>query len=513
MKSNNESGTVYLIGAGPGDEGLLTLRGAEYLQSADVVVYDYLCNEALLNMAKPGAERIYVGKQAAAHTLSQDEINQLLVDQALEGKNVARMKGGDPFVFGRGGEEALFLRESSIDFEIVPGITAGIAASAYAGIPFTHRGIATTAGFVTGHEMAGKEKSDIDWENISGLHTLVFYMGVGNLPVIVKKLKDVGRSGETPAALVRWGTRANQETVTGTLDTIVDLVEEARLKPPALIIVGEVVNLRKDLRWFDKRPLFGKRIVVTRSRTQTSSLAEKLKRAGAEVIELPTIDIQPLEDQSHIDKEISEIEKYDGLIFTSVNSVDIFMERLFASDRDVRALYMTRIIVIGGETSRRLLHYGLKADLIPKQFTSQGVVEVIKQCGKCSNGKHVLIPGSLISGNIIAEGLKELGTKVEMVAIYKNNKPEYTAEKIDAIFEELPDLVTFTSSSTVNNLVEILEGCGRSQYVKKIKGASIGPMTSRTAAERNIELVIEAETHTIDCLVDGILEHIKKIGE
>lgn len=510
MKTKTRTGTVYLIGAGPGDEGLLTLRGAEYLRNADVVVYDYLCNEALLKMAGPDAELIYVGKQASAHTLSQEEINQLLVDKAKEGKNVARMKGGDPFVFGRGGEEALELREAGIDFEVVPGITAGIAASAYAGIPFTHRGIATTAGFVTGHEMAGKEKSDIDWENINGLHTLVFYMGVGNLPVIVEKLKSVGRPGDTPAALVRWGTRANQETVTGTLDTIVKEVEIAGLKPPALIIIGEVVKLREELRWFDTKPLFGRKIVVTRSRTQASVLSDQLKRAGAEVIELPTIQIQPMEDQSPIDREIAEIEKYDGLVFTSVNSVDIFMERLMVSDKDTRALYMTRIIVIGGETARRLGHYGLKADLIPGRFTSEGVVEAVKNCGKCAQGKHFLIPGSLIARDVIPEGLREMGAKVDAVPIYENRLPEYDSRIIDSVFGENPDLVTFTSSSTVNNLADILESCGKGHYLKSIKGASIGPITSETAAERGIKLAFEAETHTISCLVDGILENIGK---
>jgi len=507
MKTIIRYGTVYLIGAGPGDEGLLTLRGAEYLRSADVVVYDYLCNEALLKMARKDAEFIYAGKQASAHTLSQDEINQLLVDKAQEGKNVARLKGGDPFVFGRGGEEALVLKESGVNFEIVPGITAGIAASAYAGIPFTHRGIATTAGFVTGHEMAGKEKSDIDWENINGLDTLVFYMGVKNLPLIVEKLKSVGRSGDTPAALVRWGTRSNQETVTGTLDTIVQEVEKAQLKPPALIIVGEVVKLRSQLQWFDKKTLFGKRIVVTRSRTQVSTLGEKLKRAGADVLELPTIDIHPLEDQSPIDKEIGELEKYDWMVFTSVNSVNIFMDRLFESGRDVRALYKMKFAVIGRETSDKLREYGLNADLMPERFTSYGVVKEFQNRSCSLRGKQILIPGSLIARDVIPLGLEDLGADVKIVAIYENKLPGYTVEKIDEIFRSMPDLVTFTSSSTVNNLVDILIGADRKEYVKQIKGASIGPITSETAVERGINVAFEAEEHTINCLVDEILKY------
>ncbi|NPE31578.1 uroporphyrinogen-III C-methyltransferase [Methanococcoides sp. SA1] len=507
MKTKNEIGTVYLIGAGPGDEGLLTLRGAEYLQTADVIVYDYLCNAALLKMAGNDAELIYVGKQASAHTLSQDGINQLLVSKALEGKNVARLKGGDPFVFGRGGEEALALKEAGVEFEIVPGITAGIAASAYAGIPFTHRGIATTAGFVTGHEMEGKEKSDLDWENINGLDTLVFYMGVKNLPVIVEKLKSAGRAGDTPAALVRWGTRSNQETVTGTLNTIVAEVEKARLKPPALIIVGDVVKLRSQLRWFDKKPLFGKKIVVTRSRTQASVLSEKLKRAGAEVIELPTIEIHPIKDQSPIDKEIAELEKYDWMVFTSVNSVHIFMERLFDSGKDVRALYLLKLAVIGRETAEKLRQYGLNADLMPERFTSFGVIEEFQNRSCSLRGRQILIPGSLIAKDVIPRGLEKLGADVKTVAIYENKLPDYTVDEIDEIFETMPDLITFTSSSTVNNLVDILSGLGRKEYIRQIKGASIGPITTETAVERGITLAFEAKEHNISCLVDEILQY------
>lgn len=507
MKRKTESGTVYLIGAGPGDEGLLTLRGAEYLQSADVVVYDYLCNVAFLKMAREDAELIYAGKQASSHTLSQDEINQLLVGKAQEGKNVARLKGGDPFVFGRGGEEALVLKESGVDFEIVPGITAGIAVSAYAGIPFTHRGVATTAGFVTGHEMGGKEKSDIDWENIGGLDTLVFYMGVKNLPVIVEKLKSVGRSGDTPAALVRWGTRSNQETVTGTLNTIVEEVENVQLKPPALIIVGEVVKLRSQLQWFDKKPLFGKKIVVTRSRTQASVLSEKLKRAGAEVFEFPTIEIHAIEDQSPIDKEITELEKYEWMIFTSVNSVHIFMDRLFKSGKDVRSLNSLKLAVIGNDTARKLREYGLNADLMPERFTSFGVIEEFQNRLYSIKGKQILIPGSLIARDVIPLGLEDMGAEVNTVAIYENRLPDYRVEKIDEIFHSMPDLFTFTSSSTVNNLVEILESAGRREYVKQIKGASIGPITTETAVEKGITLAFEAKEHTINCLVDEILNY------
>jgi uroporphyrinogen III methyltransferase/synthase len=505
----NSRGLVYLIGAGPGDEGLLTLRGAEYLSSADVIVYDYLCNESLLKMARDDSEKIYAGKKASAHTLSQEEINQLLIKKALEGKNVARMKGGDPFVYGRGGEEALALAQAGIEFEIVPGITAGIAAAAYAGIPFTHRGIAVTAGFVTGHEMAGKGKSEIDWEKINGLDTLVFYMGVANLPSIVENLKKAGRSGSTPAALIRWGTRANQETVTGTLDTIVDEVEKVRLKPPALIIIGEVVSLRTQLQWFDTKPLFGKKVVVTRSRTQASTLSEKLRRAGARVIELPTIDIRPLKDQSAIDWEIDRLKEYSWLVFTSINSVEIFMNRLFDSGKDVRILAHMQFAVIGGETEKQLRSYGIKADLVPEKFTSYAVVECFKQLTEDFDKVRVLIPGSDIARDVIPEGLRALGAQVTEIAVYENRLPDYTGERLDEIFGDSPDLVTFTSSSTVSNLVKILKGHNRAEYINTIRGASIGPVTSETAGQNGINLALEAETHTIKCLFEEILHYME----
>lgn len=510
INKKDSRGTVYLIGAGPGDEGLLTLRGAEYLSTADVIVYDYLCNKAFLKMARGDSEKIYVGKQASVHTLKQVEINQLLVEKALEGKNVARMKGGDPFVYGRGGEEALALVEAGILFEIVPGITAGIAAAAYAGIPFTHRGIAVTAGFVTGHESAGKETSDIDWEKINGLDTLVFYMGVANLPGIVEKLKKAGRSGSTPAALIRWGTRTDQETVAGTLDTIVEEVEKAGLKPPALIIVGDVVGLRPQLQWFDKKPLFGKKIVVTRSRTQASTLSEKLKRAGAHVIELPTIQICPLEDQSSIDTEINRLKEYGWIVFTSVNGVDIFMSRLFECGKDIRSLAHIQFAVIGGETGKQLRSYGIVADLVPDKFTSYEVVESFKKLQIDFNIMKVLIPGSAIARDVIPEGLRELGARVTEIAVYENNLPEYGRAELDEIFGETPDLVTFTSSSTVSNLVDILKSHECTKYMKTLRGASIGPVTSETAVEKGITLALEAKTHTIQCLFEEILQYMER---
>ncbi|MCP4296459.1 MAG: uroporphyrinogen-III C-methyltransferase [Proteobacteria bacterium] len=506
--STKKSGTVYLIGSGPGDTGLMTLRGAEYIKDADVIIYDYLCNSDFLKMSSSECTKIYVGKQSGSHTLSQEEINRLLIEQASMGKKVARLKGGDPFVFGRGGEEAIALFDAGITFEIIPGVTAGIAASAYAGIPFTHRGIAATAGFVTGHESSGNGDSKIDWNKISGLETIVFYMGVKNLPVIIEKLKSAGRNADTPVALVRWGTKNNQKTVVGTIGTILEKVEKSGLKPPALIIVGEVVSLRDKLKWFENKALFGKKIVVTRSRTQSSSLCKKITRLGAQVIELPTIEIHPLDDQSEIDSILNGIKKYSWIVFTSVNSIEIVMGRLITDKRDVRSLFESKIAVIGNESEKSLLKYGLKADLIPEFQTSEGIVDAFRDRKIDISGKKILIPGSEISRDIIPGGLSDLGGEVNSVAIYENRIPVYDKEILDDIFETAPDLVTFTSSSTVSNLVKVLKTNNREQYISRIKGGSIGPVTSKTAIREGIDLALEADEHTIDGLIKEILNYL-----
>lgn len=506
----NQKGKVCLIGAGPGDVGLLTLKGAEYLSSADVVVYDYLSNDSLLSMSKIDSEHIYVGKKASDHTLTQDGINNLLIKKAEEGKSVARLKGGDPYVFGRGGEEALALSDAGIDFEVVPGITAGIAAAAYAGIPFTHRGITSTAGFITGHEMDGKDESGIDWHSIAGLGTLVFYMGVRNLPVIVKNLKKEGRSGTTPAAIVQWGTMTSQRSAEGTLDTIVDVVEKEKISTPALIIIGDVVSLRSKLNWFEKKPLFGKKIVVTRSRSQASDLSKKLRELGADVIEFPTIEISPIPNNSNLVKALESISDYSWIIFTSVNSVDIFFKKVM-NIKDVRIMAGIKIAAIGSATAMSLTKYGLKADIVPERFTSEGIVKALENNKVKLEGEKVLIPGSLIARDLLPVSLTEMGAFVDVVPIYENKTPEYTAEYIDNIFDNNLHLCTFTSSSTVTNLVDILNKNNRSKYISTINGASIGPITSETAKKANIKLLIESEIYTIPALVSEIVNQtIKK---
>ena len=344
---------VYLVGSGPGDPGLITVKGLNCIKKADVIVYDYLVNASLLRNARDDAEIIYVGKKGNQHTMEQEDINQLLVDKAMENKIVTRLKGGDPYVFGRGGEEALVLKEHNIPFEVVPGITAAIATPAYAGIPVTHRTCTSTFGLITGHEDPTKDQSDIDWKKIStGLGTLTFYMGIKNLPNIVSQLVKHGRSEDTPVAVIRWGTTTEQETVTGTLSNIVEKAKD--IKPPAITIVGEVVNLRDQLNWFETRPLFHKTIVVTRSRDQASEFSEQLTDLGANVLEFPTISITSPDDFTPLDNEIGKLESTDWIIFTSVNGVDCFFHRLFELGGDVRDLKGVKICSIGPATTERI---------------------------------------------------------------------------------------------------------------------------------------------------------------
>ncbi len=511
MKNNKNSGMVYLIGAGPGDAGLFTLKGVECLKKADVVVYDYLVNEELLIYCREGCEKIYVGKKAKDHTLSQPEINSLLCEKAKNGSIVVRLKGGDPFVFGRGGEEALDLAAENIKFEVVPGVTAAVAALAYAGIPITHRRIASTAALITGHEDPSKGTSGINWEMISkGVGTLVFYMGVNNLERIVSSLKKHGRPGDTPAALIRWGTLNRQETLTGTLDNIVKRVRELNFKPPALIVAGEVINLREKLRWFDKRPLFGKKIIITRSRKQASALSKSLGELGSVVIEFPTIDIKPIEDFSELDKAIGEIDTFSWVVFTSVNGVSLFFGRLSGLGRDSRALNNARIAVIGKGTAGELCRFGLKPDLTPESFTSEGTVEAFRAIKEDYTSERVLLPSSEIARDYIPRELAKMGAEVITVPVYRNLVPGYSEETIDAAFKDEPDLVTFTSSSTVSNLAGILRKHNKDHFLARIKGASIGPVTTKTAKKAGISIVVDAAEHTIPGLVNSILEYFKK---
>jgi len=380
---------VYIIGAGPGDVGLITLKGVECLREADVVVYDYLVSKDLLKYAKADARFIYAGKQGGAHTLSQWQINDLLVKEVKAGNIVARLKGGDPFIFGRGGEEAEKLAANKIPFEIVPGVTSAIAVPSYAGIPLTHRGLTPTVAFVTGHEDPTKEKSDINWSALARIGTLVFLMGVKNIEKIVRELKDNGRSPQTPAALIRWGTTPRQEILEGNLSSIVQLVRERKFAPPAILVVGEVVALRGTLQWFDSKPLFGKGVVITRPEKQADDLAKLLMNKGANPIHFPTIKIVPPPSWRELDAAIKNLENYDWLIFTSANGVAYFFERLFAKKKDIRDLKGIKICCIGPATAQQVASRGIKIDLIPQKFISEGILESFAR--KNLKGKKILL--------------------------------------------------------------------------------------------------------------------------
>ena len=410
-------GKVYLIGAGPGDPGLITVKGLTCIQNADVVIYDYLAAPALLAHASPETEMIYVGKKGGDHTLPQGGINQLIIDKARQGLVVARLKGGDPYIFGRGGEEAEELVAAGIPFEVVPGVTSAIAGAAYAGIPLTHRDYTSTLAFVTGHEDPTKTSSSIDWKALAtGIGTLVFFMGIKNLPLIAEQLQGNGMDPTTPVALVRWGTTTRQKTVTGTLATIVDTARQAGMKAPALIVVGKVVQLRDRLQWFETRPLFGRTIIVTRARAQASDLVERLTELGANCLEYPTIEVVPPADNAPLDDAIKNLSTYDWLIFTSVNGVAHFFDRLFALGKDVRDLHHVRTAVIGPATAERLRQQGLRSDIVPASYRAESVVEAF--AAETVAGQRILLPRAAEARPILPDELRRMGATVDEIATY-----------------------------------------------------------------------------------------------
>ncbi|MSQ14599.1 MAG: uroporphyrinogen-III C-methyltransferase [Dehalococcoidia bacterium] len=500
------TGTVYLVGAGPGDPGLITLKGLKCLQQSDVVIYDRLINPQLLKHAKPGAEIIYAGKSVGYHTMTQEEINFLLISKAREGKKVCRLKGGDPFVFGRGGEEAEALVKEGLHYEVVPGITSAIAAPAYAGIPVTQRGLTSSFAVITGHEDPTKEEGQLDWAALAKMGTLVCLMGAENLPNIVNKLIEHGRSPSTPAALVQWGTWPKQRVVDGTLSDIVQRAREAKLGPPAVTIIGEVAALRDKLHWFDNKPLFGKRVLVTRSREQASRLSELLAELGAEPLETPAIRIEEPEDYGPLDEAVGDIRSYQWIVFASVNGVNGFFRRLHAQGKDARALASTKICAVGPATATALKEQGIIVDLLPKEYLTSAVVAKLGEQG--ISGARVLLPRTDIVGEDMAGGLEALGATVDQVVAYRTvASKELPDDLVEDLHKGRIDIITFASSSTVRNLVSLLNG--DISLLSKTKIASIGPITSKMAGELGLHVDIEAQEHTISGLVDAIVEALK----
>ncbi|AFM40909.1 uroporphyrinogen-III C-methyltransferase, uroporphyrinogen-III synthase [Desulfosporosinus acidiphilus SJ4] len=497
-------GYVYLVGAGPGDPKLITIKGSECIAKAEVLVYDRLASRRLLTLARPDCELIYVGKSPDRHTLKQDEINQLLVDKGLEGKIVTRLKGGDPFVFGRGGEEAEALLEAGIPFEVVPGITSAISVPAYAGIPVTHRDLTSSFAVITGHEDPTKNETSIQWNHIAQSHgTLVFLMGMENLPLIAQKLMENGRKPTTPVGIIQWGTRPEQRTLVGSLNNIAEKVKEEGFTNPSIIIVGEVVSLREKLQWFEKKPLFGQRIIVTRARHQASELSQAIEALGGEAWEFPVIEIAPPTDKTSLLKAIEDLKSFQWLIFTSVNGVETFFAELLEQKRDVRDLAGIELVAIGPATKAALEKRGLRVAYVPEEYRAEKIVEGLN--GRVKAGDKVLLARAEEARNILPDSLKGMGVEVWDVPVYKTILGSANQDELQKMLQNKEiDSVTFTSSSTVKNFMKLLDG--KMDLLQNVLLYSIGPITSATARELGLTMHREASEYTINGLVDALLE-------
>ena len=494
---------VYLIGAGPGDPGLFTLRGKALLEKADVIVYDYLANPSLLQWARPDAELVYVGKKAGDHALRQIEINSLLVEKAREGKLVARLKGGDPYIFGRGGEEAEELLEAGIEFEEVPGISSAIAGPAYAGIPLTHRSFASSVTLITGHEDPDKPGSAHNWKALAaGANTLVFVMGMKNLPEISRKLIEAGLRPDTPAALVYWGTTPRHRSLVSTLAKLPQEAVAQGFTNPSLIVVGGVVSLHDRLNWFEKKPLLGRGVVVTRAREQASGLANMLAELGADVIQFPTINISPLAEYGEVDAVVAKLDGYDWLVFTSVNGVKHFWQRLAACGKDSRALGGRKVAAIGPATADELRARGIEPDFIPEKYVAEGVVEGLLALGMA--GKRVLVPRAKEAREVLPDELGKAGAVVDVLPVYQTLPADARREEVlELLREGRIHCVTFGSSSTVDNFLSLISVDTVREH-HQVRLAAIGPVTKKTLERHGLECHIMPEEYTIPALVEAV---------
>lgn len=505
---SRERGIVYLIGAGPGDPGLMTIRGADRLSRAEVVVFDHLSNDRLLNLAPAQALRICAGKSVGHCTLNQDEINRALAEHAEAGRVVVRLKGGDPLVFGRGSEEAAYLRERGIPFEIVPGVTAGVGATAYAGIPVTCRGVSSAVAFVTGHgdpePTAGR--SGLDWPALARFPgTLVVYMGVTHLDAICRRLIREGKDPETSAATVESGSLPSQRVIAGTLASLPELARERQVRPPALLVVGEVVDRREDLAWFESLPLFGQRIVVTRPHDEGARSASELEALGAEVLLAPTVEIRPIDDPGPLDAAIDRLSEYDWLVFTSVNGVRSFFDRLFERGGDLRALGRIKLAAIGPTTAEALDRFHLRADLVPPSFRSESLAEAL---GSVAAGSRILLARADRGRTILQEELSRLA-EVDQVAVYRNADADRLPDAlVDRILEGSIDWITLSSSAITARLHALLPEPARRRLGSEVKLASISPITTQAAADLGWTVAVEASTHTWDGLIEALTRHV-----
>jgi uroporphyrinogen III methyltransferase/synthase len=502
--THDAAGFVSLVGAGPGDPRLVTVGAVARLAEADAIIYDRLANPELLRHAPAAAERIYVGKTPQRHTLTQDEINTLLVEKAREGKRVVRLKGGDPFVFGRGGEEAEALRDAGIPFEVLPGVTSAVAAPAYAGIPVTHRGIASSFAVITGHEDPAKPETAIDWAGIArGADTLIFLMGAGSLPEIAARLVEHGRAPDTPVAVIEWGTLPRQRVASGTLTTIAGEVRAAGIGAPAVTVVGEVARLRERLRWFDTRPLSGKRVLVTRTREQASELSRALADLGADVVELPSLEIVETADERAVSAALDTLRTagYGWVAFTSANAVRIFLRHLRGAGLDARAFGRARIAALGPGTAAALEREGLRADVIAAEYSGDGLAEAFGR--RIMRGQRVLLPRAEGAREALAERLEAAGARVDELLLYRAAVPQAPdAEGLRRLRDGEIDIATFASSASVRNLIEMLGG--DAGPLRRVAIAVIGPITADAVRSAGLTVDVMPDEHTIPALADAI---------
>jgi uroporphyrinogen III methyltransferase/synthase len=502
---NHIIGKVALVGAGPGDVGLLTLLGKTWIGRADVILYDHLVNLAMMRFAKPTVEKIYVGKIEGHKSMAQSAINDLLIEKAQSGKTVVRLKGGDPFIFGRGGEEAQALKQAGVPFIVVPGITSAIGVPAYAGIPLTHRDFSSSISIITGSNENDQQEGRIDWEKIASRSgTLVFLMGARKLPTIVENLTRFGKDPNTPVAVIQWGTTARQKTWTGTLASIVDIAMKERISPPALTVIGEVVDLKPAIEWYEKLPLAGKTVVVTRAEDQAECFLNLLQDAGAEAYPFPVIQTVAPESWAPLDKALSHLKDYDGLIFTSTNGVKFFLQRLKETRTDIRELQGVRIYTIGPKTEDALAELGIQVDVVPKDFVAESLIASLQQ--ENIQGKRFLLPRAKVAREILPEQIRAMGAEIDVVPTYQTIVP---SKNIDDFVRRLQagtiNIITFTSSSTVTHFLQIL-GAEQRPFLKNVQIACIGPITADTARKNGLSVDILPKEYTVDGLATAIRE-------
>ena len=497
-------GHVYIVGGGPGDPGLLTIKGAEYLRQADIVFYDDLLDDRLLELVRAECDRVYVGHRGGSSGRTQEDVNNLLITHAREGRCVVRLKGGDPYVFGRGAEEAIALKSAGIPFEVVSGVSAALGVPAYTGIPLTHRNVAAMAVLVTGHEDPNKPSPTVDWGKLALLDaTLVIFMGNRNLPDITAALIAGGRAPETPAAAIEWGTWPHQHTVVSRLDSVAEEVRLREMKSPTLAVVGDVVSLREQLNWFEGKPLFGRRVLITRSREQAGPLQLMLEAEGAEVIALPLLDIRPPRDWAPLDDAIARLGEFDWTIFTSPNSVDFFFQRIDRAGADSRAFASCSVAAVGMSTAKRLASRGIEPDLVPDTQSQEGLVTAFEELPV--SDKSFLVPASSIGRTLLDEKLEARGARISRVVAYVNEPPDPSSIELPgALVEGDIDLFVFASPSSVHNFCEVL---GRQRAVDMLATgqiAAIGPTTTRAVEECGRKVDVQPEESSIRHLVDAI---------